>query len=148
MDNGVNGQVFIQKHSGSQHEKDVGSVDGLLQELEDDQNGGCGGVDTGSNQDETKQGTDKGVADNDHGVAEDAPLESSHGLGNLVGRSLRLQGLNEQPSDRDGGVNGTHNGDKRKDASCQSGTTQTLSPLFKLLDLLLVGGFLVRHLNE
>lgn len=58
-------KVFVQEESGSDGEKNVGSVDGLLDQLESDEDGRGGRVDSGADQDQTKQDTDHSVTDND-----------------------------------------------------------------------------------
>jgi hypothetical protein len=148
LDDAVHGEFFVQEHTGGDHEEDVGTVDGLLQDLEYNKDGGCGGVDSGTDQDQTKEGTDQSVGDNDDGITEDTPLVRSHRLGDLVCGTFRLEGFDEDPSDRDSGVDGADDRDEGKNTCCQCSTTKPLSSLLELLNLLLVDGFFIRHLHK
>lgn len=148
LDDLVDGKAFVQHESGRNGEKNVGSVDGLLDELEGDEDGGGGGVDSGTDQDQSHQDTDQGIANNDDDISGDSKLVHGDPFGDLVGGLLRQLPFDEDPSHGDGGVDGADDGDDGEDTGGQGGTTEALSSLFQLLHLLLVHGLLIRHLDE
>lgn len=148
LDGLVNGEVFINHDEGDEHEHARDSHDGLLKDLEDDDQRRSGGVDSGTDQDQTDKNTNHGVGDSRKTVSEKSNLEHSHVLRDLVNSLLGLLPFDKDPSDGDGGVDHAHNGDGLKDTSSQSGTSKAASSLFHEGDALLVDGLLIAHLNE
>ena len=141
-------KVFVQHEGSSDGEKNIGSVDSLLDDLEGDQDGRSGRVDSSTDQDQTKEDTNQSITDDNGDISDDSELESSHVLGDFVGGLFRLLPFDKNPSHGDSGVDGADDGKHGEDTGCQSGTTKTLSSLLQLLHLFLVHGFLIRHLDE
>lgn len=141
-------KVFIQQKSGSDSEKDVGTVDCLLDDLEGDDDGRSRRVDSGTDQDQTEQDTDKSIADNDGDISSDTELVGGDTFRDLVSGLFRLLPFDEYPSYSDGGVDGTDDRDDGENTGSQRSTTKTLSSFLKFLYLFLPDGFFIRHLDE
>lgn len=138
----------VQQKTSSYQEYDVGSVDGLLNNLEGADGHSSGGVDTGTNHDETEGDSNHDVDDANNQFQEDSKLEIKHTLRDLVGGFFGLLPLNQDPADSDGGVDGTEDGDDRENTGGQGSPSKALSPFLELLALILVLGFGIRHFNK
>jgi len=148
LDNVVDRVVVVQQESSTDQEDHVGGTDGLLDDLESTDGDGSGGVDTGADHDKTKGNTDDNIDDADNKFEEDSDLVDGHVLGDFVGGLLGFGPFNKNPSDGDGGVDGGKDGDNGEDTGGQCGASKALSTGLKLLALLLVDGFGVRHLDK
>lgn len=148
LDNIVDGALVVQQESGTDQEDQVGGTDGLLDNLEGTDGDSSGGVDTGTDHDKTKGDTDDNIDDADNKFEEDSDLVDGHVLGDIVGGLLGLVPFNKDPSDGDGGVDGSNDGDNSEDTGGQGGASKALSTGLKLLALLFVDSFGVRHLDK
>ena len=148
LDGRVNAKLVIHHDGGDEHEDDVDNHDSLLDDLEDDDQGRSGGVDSGANQDQTDQDTDHGFGNGSNSIRDNSKLEQSHVLAELVSSFLGLLPLNEDPSDGNGGVDHAQNGDGLEDTGRQGCTSKTSSSLLHQNNAFLVDGFFITHLNE
>jgi len=148
LDNLVKRTVRVQQDSGTDQEDDVGGTNSLLNNLEGTDGDSGGGVDTGSNNDQTKSDSNDNINDADNQLEEDSGLEHEHALGDFIGSLLGKLPLNEDPSNSDGGVNGANDRHSGEDTGGEGGPSKTLSSLFELLAFFFVGGIGFRHLDE
>jgi len=148
LDDVIDGAARVQQEAGGDQEDDVGSTDGLLNNLEGADGHGGSGVNTGTDQDETQGHTDDNIDDADNKVKEDSNLEHWKGFSDFVHGLLRLLPFDKNPSHGNGGVDGTKDGDDSEDTSGEGGSSEATSSLLKLLALLLKDGLGIRHLDE
>jgi len=119
-----------------------------LDYLEGTESDSGGGVDTGTDQDKTQGDTDNDINNTDNNVEEDSDLEDGHVARDFVSGLFGLDPVDEDPSDSDGGVDGTEDGDHHENTRGEGGPAKALSSFFQLFALIVVDGFGIRHLDE
>ena len=144
----VDGQVVVNHNANNHHEYNVERHNGLLENLEDDDAGGSGGVDSGTDQNQTDKDTNQGIGNGGKAVRQKPNFEHPHVLGNGVNGSFRFLPLNEDPTNGNGGVDHANDGDGLEDTGSQRSSSKTTPSLLHESHTLLVDSLFIGHLNE